>query len=61
MIIVTGEALIDLVLLDGHVAAQPGGGPFNTGGRPSTPESGNGLVSGLLVAEDSFDDFGLLS
>jgi fructokinase len=30
MIIVTGEALIDLVLLDGHVAAQPGGGPFNT-------------------------------
>ena len=30
MIIVTGEALIGLVLLDGHVAAQPGGGPFNT-------------------------------
>jgi fructokinase len=30
MIIVTGEALIDLVLLNGHVAAQPGGGPFNT-------------------------------
>jgi hypothetical protein len=30
MIIVTGEALIDLVLLDGHVAAQPRGGPFNT-------------------------------
>ena len=30
MIIVTGEALIDLVLLEGHVAAQPGGVPFNT-------------------------------
>jgi len=30
MIAVTGEALIDLVLMDGHVAAQPGGGPFNT-------------------------------
>ena len=29
MIIVTGEALINLVLLDGRVAAQPGGGPFN--------------------------------
>jgi fructokinase len=31
MIAVTGEALIDLVVdPDGHVAAQPGGGPFNT-------------------------------
>jgi fructokinase len=31
MIAVIGEALIDLVLgHDGHVAAQPGGGPFNT-------------------------------
>src|SRR5580704_11986378 len=29
MITVVGEALIDLVLMDGHVAAQPGGGPFN--------------------------------
>jgi fructokinase len=31
MIAVTGEALIDLVIgTDGQVAAQPGGGPFNT-------------------------------
>jgi fructokinase len=31
MIAVTGEALIDLVIdPDGHVAARPGGGPFNT-------------------------------
>jgi fructokinase len=31
MIAVTGEALIDLVVdVDGHVSAQPGGGPFNT-------------------------------
>ena len=31
------------------------------GGRPSKPESGNGLVSGLLVSEDALDDFGVLS
>ena len=30
------------------------------GGRPSTAESGSGLFSGVLVAEDSFDDFGVL-
>lgn len=31
MIAVTGEALVDLVIgPDGHVAARPGGGPFNT-------------------------------
>src|SRR5260370_20200704 len=31
MITVTGEALIDLVVdHDSHIAAQPGGGPFNT-------------------------------
>jgi len=31
MIAVTGEALIDLVIApDGRIAAQPGGGPFNT-------------------------------
>jgi fructokinase len=31
MIAVTGEALIDLVAdPDGHIAARPGGGPFNT-------------------------------
>ena len=42
-------------------AARPDAFRPNLGGRPSTPESGNGLVSGLLVAEDSFDDFGLLS
>jgi fructokinase len=31
MIAVTGEGLIDLVVdVDGHVSAQPGGGPFNT-------------------------------
>ena len=31
MITVTGEALFDLVIdSDGHIAAQPGGGPFNT-------------------------------
>jgi fructokinase len=30
MITVVGEALIDLVRLDGQIAAQPGGGPFNT-------------------------------
>ena len=30
------------------------------GGRPSTPERGNGLVSGLLVAEDALDYFGVL-
>jgi fructokinase len=30
MITVTGEALIDLVAHDGRLAAQPGGGPFNT-------------------------------
>jgi fructokinase len=31
MIAVAGEALIDLVVThDGHIAAQPGGGPFNT-------------------------------
>ena len=30
------------------------------GGRPSKPESGNGLVSGLLVSEDALDDFGVL-
>src|ERR1700678_3002668 len=31
MIAVIGEALIDLVLdHDGHIAARPGGGPFNT-------------------------------
>jgi hypothetical protein len=26
----------------------------------STAESGSGLFSGVLVAEDSFDDFGVL-
>ena len=30
------------------------------GGRPDKPKNGNGLVSGLLVAEDAFDDFGVL-
>ena len=30
------------------------------GGRPSKPESGNGLVSSLLVAEDALDDGGVL-
>jgi len=30
------------------------------GGRPCKPESGSELVSGLLVAEDTFDDFGVL-
>jgi hypothetical protein len=30
------------------------------GGRPSKPKSGSELVSGLLVAEDTFDDFGVL-
>jgi hypothetical protein len=30
------------------------------GGRPSTAESGSGLFGGVLVAEDSFDDFGVL-
>jgi len=31
-----------------------------SGGRPSKPKSGSELVSGLLVAEDTFDDFGVL-
>jgi hypothetical protein len=31
---------------------------FPVRGIPSTAESGSGLVSGLLVGEDSFDDFG---
>ena len=35
-------------------------GDITQGGRPSKPKSGSGLVSGLLVAEDSFDDFGVL-
>ena len=30
------------------------------GGRPSTAESGSGLFGGVLVAEDSFDNFGVL-
>jgi hypothetical protein len=30
------------------------------GGRPDKPKNGNELVSGLLVAEDAFDDFGVL-
>jgi len=30
------------------------------GGRPSKPESGNGLVSAGLVAEHALDDFGVL-
>ncbi|MGA2830304.1 MAG: tyrosine-type recombinase/integrase, partial [Streptosporangiaceae bacterium] len=35
-------------------------GKGDKGGRPSKPKSGSGLVSGLLVAEDTFDDFGVL-
>ena len=35
-------------------------GSLVKGGRPSTAESGSGLFSGVLVAEDSFDDFGVL-
>jgi hypothetical protein len=30
------------------------------GGRPSTPERGNGLADGSLVAEDALDDGGVL-
>ena len=30
------------------------------GGSTGKPESGNGLVSGLLVSEDALDDFGVL-
>jgi fructokinase len=40
MIVVGGEALVDLVVRDGHVRAIPGGGPFNTAialGRLGTP------------------------
>jgi hypothetical protein len=36
-----------------------GPGPGQVGGRPSKPKSGSGLVSGLLVAEDLLDDFGV--
>ena len=40
-----------------QLRALPG---FLPGQGASKPESGSGLVSGLLVAEDSFDDFGVL-
>jgi fructokinase len=55
MIAVTGEALIDLVLdHDGRLAAQPGGGPFNTArtiGRLGAAPAFLGRLS-----QDSFGD-----
>jgi hypothetical protein len=45
---------------DGNPAAWPSERGPRVGGRPSTAESGSGLFSGVLVAEDSFDDFGVL-
>ena len=51
MIIVTGEALIDLVLLDGHVAAQPQRAPAHLLG------SGRGSDSPVAAAAaDQLED-----
>ena len=54
---VAGFGDVELV---GELDWESGAGPVYLGDRPSTAESGSGLVSGLLVAEDSFDDFGVL-
>lgn len=65
MIVVAGEALIDLILHpDGHLTANPGGGPFNTArtigrlgvevaflGRLSTDRFG-GTLSAALASDD---------
>ena len=49
MIIVTGEALIDLLIdHDGHIATRPGGGPYNTArtiGRLGLPSAFLGRLS----------------